>query len=108
MANTNTDGPQNLTRKITHVKRAPFPHGVRWGMTAGGYTAASGAPTDYLIRLDGAKRWRRLMFYQISNAGSCFVRGPGGAKLWISDHRLPDSGQVPADGSVFEWSDPGV
>ena len=45
----------------------------RYGMTVYGYTRRSGAPTSRLVRLRGEKRWRRLMVWQFSNAGTCFV-----------------------------------
>jgi len=46
-------------------------------MAADGYTLRSGAPTGLMIRLDGEKRWRRLMCWHFSNAGTCFVRIKG-------------------------------
>lgn len=49
----------------------------RWGMTVYGYTKRSGAPTSWLVRLKGENRWRRLMIYQFSNAGSVFLRVKG-------------------------------
>lgn len=49
----------------------------RWGMTRMGYTLSSGAPTSWLVRLEGEKRWRRLMVWQTSNAGTCFLRVKG-------------------------------
>jgi hypothetical protein len=48
-----------------------------WGMTVYGYTLRSGAPTSRLVRLRGETRWRRLMVWQFSNAGTCFVRIKG-------------------------------
>lgn len=49
----------------------------RYGMTADGYTIRSGAPTSWLVRLDGEKRFRRVMVWQFSNAGTCFLRIKG-------------------------------
>ena len=46
----------------------------RYGMTRMGYTARSGAPTSLMVRLDGEKRFRRLMVWQFSNQGTTFVR----------------------------------
>lgn len=47
------------------------------GMTRSGYTLRRGAPTSLMIRLDGEKIWRRLMVWQFSNCGTCFVRVKG-------------------------------
>lgn len=49
----------------------------RYGMARSGYTLRSGAPTHLLVRLEGEKRFRRLMVWQFSNAGTCFVRVKG-------------------------------
>ena len=49
----------------------------RYGMAADGYTKRSGAPTSYMIRLEGETRWRRLMVWQFSNCGTLFVRVAG-------------------------------
>lgn len=45
----------------------------RYGIAADGYTLRSGAPTSYMIRLEGETRWRRLMCWQFSNCGTLFV-----------------------------------
>lgn len=47
------------------------------GMTKLGYTKRSGAPTSVKVRLLGEKIWRRVMVWQFSNAGTCFVRIKG-------------------------------
>ena len=47
------------------------------GMTVNGYTKLSGAPSSLMIRLEGENRWRRLMCWQFSNAGTWFVRIKG-------------------------------
>lgn len=49
----------------------------RYGRTADGYTTRAGAPTSRMIRLKGEKRWRRVMVWQFSNAGTFFVRVKG-------------------------------
>jgi len=49
----------------------------RYGMTALGYTVKRGGPTSLMIRLAGETRWRRLMVWQFSNWGTCFVRIKG-------------------------------
>jgi len=45
-----------------------------YGMARSGYTLRSGAPSSTMIRLEGEKRWRRVMIWQFSNAGTAFVR----------------------------------
>ena len=57
--------------KVTSVKRTYSP---KYGMCSSGYTKRSGAPTSYMVRLDGSKRWRRVMCWQFSNVGTLFVR----------------------------------
>ncbi len=49
----------------------------RYGMTRDGYTKRSGAPTSTMLLLEGETRWRRLMCWQFSNSGTCFVRIKG-------------------------------
>jgi len=56
----------------------------RYGSTVDGYTVRSGAPTSLMIQLEGEKRWRRLMIWQFSNAGTLFVRIGG------TPHIVPD------------------
>lgn len=75
----------DLGLKIEETKRTDAP---RWGMTAAGYTKRSGAPTSHLIRLAGEKRWRRLMCWQFSNAGTCFIRYKG-ETIIINDCDIP-------------------
>lgn len=76
-----------LETKIAEAKHAPIDQ--RHGMTVEGYTKRSGAPSSAMIRLDGEKRWRRLMIYQISNAGSIFVNVKG-QRLYVREHELPE------------------
>ncbi len=74
-----------LEKKIAEVKRTETP---RYGIAADGYTLRSGAPTNMLVRLDGEKRFRRLMVFQFSNAGSTFLR-VGGKVLFVHDYMIP-------------------
>lgn len=60
-----------LETKIVEKKQTETP---RYGMDAFGYTLRSGAPTSYMIKLEGEKRFRRLMCWQFSNCGTLFVR----------------------------------
>jgi hypothetical protein len=62
----------------------------RYGMTADGYTKRSGAPTRFMVRLDGEKRWRRLMVWQFSNVGTAFVR-IGKTPFVVRDTDLPET-----------------
>jgi hypothetical protein len=61
-----------LTTPIVEARNEPPTRGS--GMTREGYTKRSGAPTSTMIRLQGEKRWRRLMVWQFSNMGTLFVR----------------------------------
>lgn len=61
---------------IIETKRTELP---RYGMAVSGYTLRSGAPTSFMVRLEGEKRWRRLMVWQFSNNGTCFLRIRGQA-----------------------------
>ena len=69
---------------VVEVKQTAAP---RYGMAADGYTLKSGAPTSYMVRLDGETRWRRVMCWQFSNAGTLFLRVKG-ESLIIRDHEL--------------------
>jgi hypothetical protein len=68
-------GVTYLTTPIAEVRNDPPPRGS--GMTREGYTKRSGAPTAQMIRLQGEKRWRRLMVWQFSNLGTMFVNISG-------------------------------
>lgn len=74
-----------LKANIVDVKTTDQP---QYGMTADGYTKKAGAPTSRMIRLEGEKRWRRLMVWQFSNAGTLFVR-VGGKPFVVNEHDLP-------------------
>jgi hypothetical protein len=87
---TRDERPKYLKAKIADVRRTDAP---RYGMCADGYTKRSGAPTSYMIRLDGEKRWRRVMCWCFSNAGTCFVRVAREC-LIIPDHVLGDAAQA--------------
>ena len=69
-----------LSTKIEEARRAPCRNPYA-GMTRAGYTCRRGAPTSVMIRLAGERRWRRLMVWQFSNAGTCFVRIKGKALI---------------------------
>lgn len=81
---TATDGV--LATRIIEAKRTATP---RYGMAASGYTLRSGAPTSYVVRLEGERRWRRLMVRQFSNAGTCFLRIRG-ASVIVYDSMIPE------------------
>lgn len=85
MDNRDLDG-HYLNRKIVERRETPCPC---YGMTVGGYTLRSGAPTSTMIRIEGEKRWRRLMVWQFSNAGTLFVRYKGRA-LIVREYDLPE------------------
>jgi len=72
----------------TIAERKWAPPRSQWGMTADGYTKRSGAPTAWMIRLEGESRWRRLMCWQFSNAGTLFVKFHGLPRV-VRDCDLP-------------------
>ncbi len=77
-----------LVTKIAESKRtAETP---RYGMARDGYTLRSGAPTSTLIRLEGEKRWRRVMVWCFSNSGTCFVRIKG-ESLIVREYEIPEA-----------------
>lgn len=76
-----------LTQPIAEARRTDTP---RYGMAADGYTARSGAPTGLLLRLEGEKRWRRLMVLQFSNAGSVFLR-IAGEVVHVHEYDIPET-----------------
>jgi hypothetical protein len=62
---------QWLDQEITEIKETGVP---KYGRTYEGYTLKSGAPTQYMVKLDNEKRWRRIMIWQFSNTGTFFVK----------------------------------
>lgn len=81
------DSAKYLTKKIVESKiKQPT---VGAGMTRMGYTKLSGAPSHLMIKLEGEKIWRRLMIWQFSNGGTCFVRVKGEA-LIVAGHDVPN------------------
>ena len=74
-----------LEKEVVEMKNTPTP---QYGMTAEGYSCQSGAPTSWLIRLEGEKIWRRLMVWQYSNIGTLFVRVKG-IPLVVREYDLP-------------------
>lgn len=77
---------QYLSTRIAESKRTDTP---QYGMAADGYTLRSGAPTSLMIRLEGETRWRRLMVWQFSNAGTVFVR-VNGTPLVVNEYDIPE------------------
>lgn len=78
--------PHYLKQRIVACKiKHPTPGR---GMARDGYTTRSGAPTSRMIRLEGEKRWRRLMVWQFSNTGTLFVRIKGKPRI-VPEHDLP-------------------
>lgn len=91
MANSNDtrDLPMptpTLDRIIVAAKR-DYPN-TQYGTTTDGYTKRSGAPTSIMIRLENETRWRRLMVWQFSNAGTLFVRIKGEPYI-VNEWQLP-------------------
>lgn len=87
MSSTAKDtGPIYLARDIVDSKETPTV--PRYGIGRDGYTHRSGAPTRTMICLKGEYRWRRVMIWQFSNAGTCFVK-IGGVPHIIPSHLAP-------------------
>ena len=82
-----------LTTPIVEVRNDPPPRGS--GLTRDGYTKRSGAPTARMIRLQGEKRWRRLMVWQFSNLGTLFVRIDGEPHV-VREEMIPQEGTASA------------
>ncbi len=76
-----------LETRIVESRQTDIP---RYGMAADGYTTRSGAPTSWMVRLHGEKVWRRLMVWQFSNVGTCFVRVLG-EPLIVRDWEVPSA-----------------
>ena len=66
-------------------KRVDIPANRR--LTAEGYTPLSGSPSDWMIRLEGENRWRRVYCWQFSNCGTLFIR-VNGQPIVVRDHEL--------------------
>ncbi len=79
-----TSGPKYLTKKIVAWSDRDAP---RYGMTQDGYTKRSGAPTPYMIKLEGERIWRRVMCWCFSNSGTLFVRVNGECLIISGDFR---------------------
>lgn len=60
--------------KIQESKVSPFTGNTYNYLTVGGYTKRSGAPTNYVVRLEGSLRWYRVMNFCNSNSGTLFVK----------------------------------
>lgn len=66
-------------------KRVDIPLNRR--LTADGYTPRAGSPSDWMIRLEGENRWRRVYCWQFSNCGTLFIR-VNGQPIVVKDHEL--------------------
>jgi len=60
--------------EIQESKVSPFKGNIYNYLTVNGYTKRSGAPTDYMVRLEGSMRWYRVMNFCNSNSGTLFVK----------------------------------
>jgi len=78
--------PKYLETPIAEARRDYPRPGA--GMTRLGYTKSSGAPSSVMIRLQGEKKWRRVMVWQFSNTGTMFVKLKGQPHI-VREHDLP-------------------
>lgn len=92
-----------LTTPIEETRRDPPPRGS--GMTREGYTKRSGAPTDLMIRLQGEKKWRRLMIWQFSNIGTLFVRLNGKPHV-VREEMIPTAREAAAPSHATKKKSP--
>jgi len=60
--------------KIQESKESSFTGNIYNYLTVDGYTKRSGAPTNYMVRLEGSIRWYRVMNFCNSNSGTLFVK----------------------------------
>ena len=60
--------------KVTNKKSKPFDGNFHNYLTREGYTKLSGAPTDYMVKIEGSNRWYRVMQICRSNSGTLFVK----------------------------------
>ena len=76
---------------IVAAKQAEFNGNFHNYMTREGYTRASGAPTEYMIKVGTSKRWRRVYFICRSNSVTYYVTIKGQFKpvcIWDVQSRL--------------------
>ena len=63
---------------ITIVKRSKFKGNLYNYMTHEGYTKKSGAPSEYMVKLQGTRQtWRRVYCIQRSNTATYYVNVNG-------------------------------
>ena len=63
---------------ITVAKRATFKGNINNYMTTEGYTKTSGAPTEYMVKLQGTRQtWRRVYCICRSNTATYYVKVDG-------------------------------
>jgi len=63
-----------------------------YGYTADGYTVRNGAPTRYMVKLTGCKKWRRLYCICFSNSGSLVLHMRDAGKnvlAFVRDYEQP-------------------
>ncbi len=71
--------------RITGVKY-DYNYNAQEGLTAKGYTTDAGAPTRYVLQIDGEQMWHRVYVWQISNNGTAFVRLRGQRYVIRNEH----------------------
>ena len=73
---------------IAESKKQPFEGDVRSYFTVHGYTKRCGVPTDWMIKLVGENRWRRVRNFCTSNSGTLFVSTKTNKFLIVRDYDL--------------------
>lgn len=74
--------------QVTESKQAPFTGNIRNYMTVDGYTKRSGAPTDWVIKVKGSNRWRRVYNFCNSNSGTLFISTKQSNFTVVNDYDL--------------------
>lgn len=74
--------------KITQSKLAPFTGNIHNYMAASGYTKRTGAPTDYMVQIQGSNRWYRVYNFCVSNSGTLFIKTKDNSFSVVDDYDL--------------------
>ena len=59
---------------VVKSKVEPFKGDIRNYINRDGYTKKCGTPTNYMVQLEGSKRWYRVRNFCVSNSGTLFVK----------------------------------
>lgn len=74
--------------KITQSKLSPFTGNIYNYMAVSGYTKRTGAPTDYMVQIQGSNRWYRVYNFCRSNSGTLFIKTKNNSFSVVNDYDL--------------------